>query len=212
MPAASINAVVTDPPYGTGQWLRMESGCGSVPKAKHSREQWDVWDTKWLDEARRISRGPIAFFLPTREVGNAIRYAEENGEPWRLLAWCKSDPMPMFTKQVAYGFEPVILLRDKMARGGRDWCEGSTPRLNRDRDATGHPHQKPFKVVCWLCEMVAEHGDTILDPFAGSGTTLVACMKTGRKGIGIESDHKYIPIIHRRCKDAETPLFQGIEA
>lgn len=206
----SIDAIITDPPYGTGQWLRMEQGAGSVPKAKYSREPWDVWDTRWLDEVRRICFGPIAFFLPIREVGVAIRYAEEAEESWRLLAWCKSDPMPMFTGQVSYGFDPVILLRHKLASGGRDWCEASTPRLNRDRDATGHPHQKPIEVIRWLCEMVAKPGGLILDPFAGSGTTAVACMKTGRRCIAIEVDPKYHPIIERRIRDAETPLFQKL--
>jgi DNA modification methylase len=52
-------------------------------------------------------------------------------------------------------------------------------------------------------------GDTILDPYAGSGSTIVACMKTGRRCIGIEIDPDYLPIIERRVKAAETPLFQG---
>jgi site-specific DNA-methyltransferase (adenine-specific) len=206
MTAGSVDAIVTDPPYGTGEWLRHEAGAGKVPKAKHSRSAWDVWDTAWLNEARRVCRGPIAFFLPTREVGSAISYAETNGEPWRLMAWCKPDPMPMFTGQVSYGFEPVMVLRHKGAAGGRDWVEASTPRKGRDADGTGHPHQKPLKAVRWLCDM-APAGSLILDPFAGSGTTAVACLMTGRRCISIESDPRYIPIINRRVRDAATPLF-----
>lgn len=207
MADASVDAVVTDPPYGTGEWLRHEAGAGKVPKAKHSRSAWDVWDMAWLDEARRVCRGPIAFFLPVREVGSAIGYAEANEDPWRLMAWCKSDPMPMFTGQVSYGFEPVIVLRHKGAAGGRDWVEASTPRKGRDADGTGHPHQKPLKAVRWLCDMVSRPGSLILDPFAGSGTTAVACLKAGRRCIAIESDPCYIPVIRRRVRDAATPLF-----
>jgi site-specific DNA-methyltransferase (adenine-specific) len=208
--AGSVDCIVTDPPYGTGQWLRPRAGLGSKPKAAFGREAWDEWGTRWIDEVRRICIGPIAFFVPTCRLGDAIRYAESVGEDWRMMAWCKSDPMPMFTKQVAYGLEPVIVLRHKAAGGGKDWCEASTPRKGRDRDGNDHPHQKPLKVVSWIIHAVSEHGSLILDPFAGSGTTPLACVKSGRRCIAIESDLQYIPLIHRRLKGAETPLFQGL--
>jgi site-specific DNA-methyltransferase (adenine-specific) len=206
----SVDAIVTDPPYGTGQWLRPESGLGGKPKAKHSIAAWDVWDTRWLDEARRVCIGPVAFFIPICRIGDAIRYAEAAGEEWRLMAWCKSDPMPMFTKQVAYGLEPVIVLRHKSASGGKDWCEASTPRKGRDKDGNSHPHQEPLKIVSWLVEAVSSRGALVVDPFAGSGTTALACSKSYRRCIAIEMDALYIPLIHRRLKGAETPLFQGL--
>jgi site-specific DNA-methyltransferase (adenine-specific) len=208
--AGSVDCIVTDPPYGTGQWLRSEAGLGDKTKAKHFIAAWDVWDTKWLDEARRICSGPIAFFIPICRIGDAIRYAESVGEEWRMMAWCKSDPMPMFTKQVAYGLEPVIVLRHKSAGGGKDWCEASTPRKGRDRDGNGHPHQKPLKIVSWLVEAVSDRGALVVDPFAGSGTTPLACLKSGRRCIAVEADERYIPIIHRRISDAAMPLLAGV--
>jgi site-specific DNA-methyltransferase (adenine-specific) len=203
MSTGSVDAILADPPYGTGQWLRPGPGHGKAPKASYSHESWDVWGLDWLVEARRICRGPIAYFLPSREVGSAIRHAETVDETWRILAWCKPDPMPMFSKQVAYGFEPIILLRHERARGGKDWCLGSTPRRNRDRDATGHPHQKPIKVASWLCEIITTPEMTILDPFMGSGTTGVACATSGRGFIGIESDPTYFEVARKRIAAAE---------
>ena len=50
----------------------------------------------------------------------------------------------------------------------------------------------------------------ILDPFAGSGTTGVAALKTGRRAILIEKDPRYISIIERRVRDAATPLFGAL--
>jgi DNA modification methylase len=50
-------------------------------------------------------------------------------------------------------------------------------------------------------------GDMILDPYAGSGSTLVACLKTGRNGIGIEIDEGHVATANRRIERAMTPLF-----
>ena len=64
----------------------------------------------------------------------------------------------------------------------------------------GHPTSKPIGLMQELCEVTG--GETILDPFMGSGTTLVACAKLGRKGIGIELDESYFDIACRRVEEA----------
>lgn len=62
------------------------------------------------------------------------------------------------------------------------------------------------------CNRICDPGALILDPFAGTGTTLVAAMKTGRRCIGIENDPRYIPVIRRRVAGARTPLLEAMEA
>lgn len=74
-----------------------------------------------------------------------------------------------------------------------------------------HVSQKPVAVMIQLLEWFTNPGDLIFDPYAGSGSTLVACQKTGRRGIGIECDPKYVEIAGRRIKDNSTPLFTGLE-
>lgn len=64
----------------------------------------------------------------------------------------------------------------------------------------GHPTSKPVGLMRDLCEVIG--GETILDPFMGSGTTLVACAKLGRKGIGIELDPDYFEIACKRVQTA----------
>ena len=64
-----------------------------------------------------------------------------------------------------------------------------------------HPTQKPVALMEW-CLGFLPNAQTILDPFAGSGTTLVACAKLGRKGIGIELDESYFDIACRRVEEA----------
>ena len=72
-----------------------------------------------------------------------------------------------------------------------------------------HPCPKPEKLMRWLVQRFCEADGCVLDPFAGSGTTGVACAQLGRKFIGIEIDLKYFDIACRRIDDAyrQAPLF-----
>lgn len=55
-------------------------------------------------------------------------------------------------------------------------------------EKVGHPTQKPERVMLHLVSSLAPEGSTVLDPFMGSGTTGIACIRTGRKFIGIEKN------------------------
>jgi site-specific DNA-methyltransferase (adenine-specific)/modification methylase len=68
-------------------------------------------------------------------------------------------------------------------------------------ERVGHPTQKPLLVMLFTLSFV--DGDLILDPFAGSGTTGVACIRTGRRFIGVEKEPKYFEIALRRIREAE---------
>ncbi len=61
-----------------------------------------------------------------------------------------------------------------------------------------HPTQKALEVMKWCLELFSKPGDTVLDPFMGSGTTGVACVLLGRNFIGIERDPEYMRIAQRR--------------
>lgn len=65
-----------------------------------------------------------------------------------------------------------------------------------------HPTEKPVKLLEWLIKTYSNPGDTILDFTMGSGSTMVACANTGRKGIGIEMEKEYFDIAVKRVKDA----------
>ena len=66
-----------------------------------------------------------------------------------------------------------------------------------------HPTQKPIELMSKIIQDFTKEGDTILDPFMGSGTTGVACVQTGRNFIGIEIDPTYFAIAERRIKEAQ---------
>lgn len=95
---------------------------------------------------------------------------------------------------------------------GGDFSDGELAWTSRDRalreftkcpkaQGAEHPTQKPVELMKWCLELIPD-AHTILDPFAGSGTTGVACVKLGRSFIGIEREPKYFDIACRRIADA----------
>jgi len=72
-----------------------------------------------------------------------------------------------------------------------------------------HPTSKPIKLMSWLITIGSRGGDTVLDPFCGSGTTLCAARMLDRNYIGIEKELEYVKIATKRIEawGSETPLF-----
>jgi DNA modification methylase len=128
----------------------------------------------------------------------------------RCLYWRKPDPKPMPAGRTRWSVEQIWAMSHDgfQLYGEDDWCEASAVRMNRDAEAVGHPYQKPERVVAWLLRKVSVQ--IVLDPFMGSGTTGVACMKHGRKFIGIELKRKYFDIAVRRIEEASGHLFAGV--
>jgi DNA modification methylase len=74
-----------------------------------------------------------------------------------------------------------------------------------------HPTVKPTALMEWLVKLVAKPGDTVLDPFLGSGSTLKACVRTGRIGVGIEKHPPYFEIAQHRLSALHSePLLEGV--
>ena len=99
----------------------------------------------------------------------------------------------------------------KAYRVFRHYLINSTVAAKYTKDVfTGHPSQKPINLILELIEKYTEKGDTILDPFMGSGTTGVACAKLNREFIGIELDETYFEIAQKRIKDASAQIIMGL--
>ena len=91
-----------------------------------------------------------------------------------------------------------------------DRAYGTYPYTNEPREMkplprqNHHPTVKPLSLMRWLTRLVSRPGDTILDPFTGSGTTGVACIEEGRDFIGIERESEYVEISRRRIAAASS--------
>ena len=181
--AGSVDAVVTDPPYNVG--LKYAS-------TDDNRADYSEWCRRWFIELRRV-----AFTVSiTCGQSNIGVWAEIENPKW-WLAWWK--PAAMGRCVVGFNNWEPIALYGKMPRGA---CDVIRATITPDPDLEGHPCPKPFEWAKKQVEMMVDDDGTMLDPFMGSGTTGVACVKTGRKFIGIELDRGYFDIAVKRIEKA----------
>lgn len=193
--------IVTDPPYGTGGWRRGSPGEGSDPKASLIREDWDDGAVDWIGSDLTVGPVPIITFWPAARTWQLLSRANDVGlAKHRALYWHKPDPKPQVGGRIRWSIEPVwALSRDGFVlMGDTDLYRQSAVREHRDAEATGHQYQKPESVMRWLIGKAPNHAP-ILDPFMGSGSTIVAAKSLGRSAIGIEQDEKWCEIAATRC-------------
>lgn len=102
---------------------------------------------------------------------------------------------------------------DRQGGASRFFYVAKAPKSERPVvDGTAHPTVKPLALMRWLVRMVTPPGGTVLDPFAGSGTTLEAAMLEGFNVIGIEREADYLPLIQARIERATAELAARAEA
>jgi DNA modification methylase len=191
-----VDAVVTDPPYGIGEAAgkakARTSGLASRSRdASRYRRDYGVsnWDDDTADDevamAVKMARWSIVF------GGNY--YDLPPTSCW--LVWDKLNGDTDFADcELAWTNLPKAVRRIRFLWNG---CM----RMERDIKRE-HPTQKPLEVMRWCIGHLPDDVVTILDPFAGSGTTMVAAAKLGKHGVGIEREEKYFDIACKRIRDA----------
>jgi site-specific DNA-methyltransferase (adenine-specific) len=104
------------------------------------------------------------------------------------------------------GLDKKTLYGEYSARSEMGWTNADSPnRKNHDNKRTNfHPTVKPLAIMSYLITLGSRRGDTVLDPFAGSGTTIMAAKMLGRKGIGIEINPEYAKIAEARIRNIST--------
>ena len=187
-----VDAVVTDPPYGIG-----------FPYNSYD-------DTLEALEALVAAYVPAAIEAASRVVitpgvSNISIYPKpawtgawtwETTATFGHLGFSQWQPILFYGEDVkGFGSVNGILKSDRIHFTG-----GSAKIINAD--GMGHTCPKPLAFVERLLSRFTADGETILDPFMGSGTTLVACQRMGRQGTGIELDPDYFEIACRRVRDA----------
>ena len=210
----AVDAVVTDPPYS----VSVAGASVSGRKGKGTRNlDFFQGDTDWSSMtefvgdaiALAVQKEPrtCVVWCGHRQIGRIVDNMEADGFSTRMIYWRKKCPPPSppgagfcsAVEHAVYGYKP-----------GRQWNGGQYEHNVFEADSyrygqpgkVAHPTQKPLTLIAWNIRVLTDPRDTILDPFMGSGTTLVACVKLGRKGIGIEIDPDYFDIACRRVEEA----------
>jgi DNA modification methylase len=120
------------------------------------------------------------------------------------LVWSKTNPMPSISKRhPAWNTELCVYASRGSKRIVNYPKEGnflSCRILPKKSDGT-HPTQKPLELIIPIIEFSSNKNQTVLDPFLGSGSTLIACEKTKRRCYGMEIDVKYMNVILKRFEE-----------
>ena len=172
----AVDAVITDPPYGIGFAAQPTTGARKRGQLKED------WDNQTVDDVVLA----LPSFAPVCVIWGGNYYQLPCTRGW--LMWRKPDAPP----SMAHG-ELAWTNRDRNLRV-IDWSISAT---NRER--VGHPTQKPVRVMSWSMEQVGVPvGGVVFDPFAGSGSTAVACIRTGRIFVGVEKDSVHFETATKR--------------
>ncbi|MDP9353868.1 MAG: DNA modification methylase [Chloroflexota bacterium] len=137
---------------------------------------------------------------------------------WRLrqtLVWVK-DSLVLGHADYHYRHEPILYGylpggTGRRGRGGKGWfgddAQTSVFEIPRPKASRDHPTSKPVALVTAMLANSTRSGDLVLDPFGGSGSTLVACEGVGRRARLLELDPKYCDVVVRRWEDltGQTP-------
>jgi site-specific DNA-methyltransferase (adenine-specific) len=194
LPDKCIDLVLTDPPYGIGiSWQKQSiNEFNSKANRKYYEDKW--WDLEipkkeYFDEIFRISKNQIIW---------GWNYFVEHLSEWHKwwIMWDKWQHwLTMSDWELAYtSFDSPLRVY-------------VMNRVYLQRDNPKHPTQKPKELFKWCLENYSKPWDLILDCFAWSGTTWVACLETWRDYILIEKEADYVEIINKRLKNTNTPLF-----
>jgi DNA modification methylase len=176
VPDESVTTVLTDPPYPNGLDL---FGASLV----------DGYAALYL--ACKKAKDYVVFFWNPQDAPSAP-------PGWFEVArhvWHKPD-----TRSITHYEVIVVWSKEHRRKISRVW---SIPILDYRslKDWKPHPTQKPVKLVRYLLDLYTKEGDTVLDPFVGSGTTAVACLQTGRHCIAIEHNPEFEKIANERLKE-----------
>jgi 16S rRNA G966 N2-methylase RsmD len=200
-----VDLVLTDPPYGAvthdGARSSKNVNIASVTFAPLTSDELCSLAASFVEASRR-------WVVMTCEWRHAVQLEKETKALVRLGVWVKPNGAPQFTgDRPGTGWEAVAILHRE---GKKFWNGGGHHAVWHCPIEQGeHPTQKPLRLIHrWITDFSVP-AETILDPFMGSGTTLVAAKQLGRKAIGIEIEERYCEIAAKRLSQEMLPIFEA---
>ena len=196
-----VDAVITDPPYGMNYRHGYSYSNAKRVGTRHV-------NTAIIGDDKQFDPSPFLDF-PTVILFGANHYANNLPVSKGWIFWDKRPNM----KPNDHSDGELIWTN----KGGHlkrfTYMWSGVCREGESGEKSLHPTQKPIALMAWLIKEYTKPGDTILDPFMGSGTTGVACANLDRKFIGIEIEEKYFDIACKRIEIAysQPRLFDDLE-
>jgi site-specific DNA-methyltransferase (adenine-specific) len=199
----SIDVCITDPPYGLNY---------DYSEYIDTPENLKLLIEKAMPEIKRVCNRVVTFcgvqniwLYPHADW--VMSYSWNTTAKYGKFGYNQWQPILLYGKDIkGFGSVNEVLKSDSIKYSG-----GAGIGFLADYKNKKHPCPKPLNVMEYLVKRFSNEGDTVLDPFAGSGTTGIACLNTGRKFILIEKDASYCEIIKNRIENHQ-PLLQAVNA
>lgn len=217
LPTASVDAVVTDPPYSSGGLYRADRATASTGSkytrlgANHhlpdfggdNRDQraYAYWSALWMAQALRVTKpgGILTCCTDWRQLPTTTDAVQAGGWVWRgVLPWIKPDARPQLGR-----FRQSAEFIVWATNGAREIVGDCLPGywVATWSRARVHQTEKPLGVMRDLVK-AAPPGGVVLDPFAGGGTTGIAALAEGRRFVGVEMSPEYAAVAADRLRQA----------
>lgn len=226
VPDNSVDLIVTDPPYflsmgHAGSKTNAQTATGGKSEALTSNRTFNdlaictPFYKQLFSEYARVLKRDGSFYFFTDWRGYAYYFPLLNAAlPVRnMICWDKKSGPGSF-----YSFAHELIIfgtykgKTKSGVGTNVWrMSAFNSGAVKTNGKKAHPTQKPWEIIAKAIEDSTEPGAVVLDTFMGSGTTAVACLRTGRSFIGFEHDEEYHAIAQQRITDTVDELLNAEE-
>lgn len=216
----SIDLILTDPPYNLGLFMsNRQTNLSKMRENFFGASGWDDLEySEWIEkmdvffeESYRVLRdgGSIIVFMSILKIESLVAIAEKHGFYYKTTGiWHKTNPMPRNMNLHFVNSNECWIYMIKNKRTGTfnnesmelDFIETSVTTM-KEKKFGKHPTQKPVKLMEHFVKLLTNEGETVLDPFLGSGTSGVASKKLNRNFIGIEIDEAYYRMAIERIEN-----------
>lgn len=211
----AVDLVLTDPPYGVNL----------TTKTSDYRQSDNFDNGKSLQATTLYSDDPAETRLLIQAVMPVVLSIAKRAMVFSGVASMWSYPEPRAVGCVfnvngagrsSWGFQcmhPILYYgKDPYLEDGKGSRPNSLQAIQPNRERIDHPCPKPIDWMRWAVSRASREGELILDPFMGSGTTLVAAKALGRRAIGIEIEERYCEIAAKRLQQSVLPMFASVIA
>lgn len=207
MDGKKADMVFTDPPYNVASESKNFAADVSKAMSELSNSEWDKgFDTTKVVPILQdfISKNSVTYIFTNHFLFGELYHQYKGWADFvSYCVWAKPNPMPSLSKR-HWTWNTELCLYATKGKHISNFHEGthelSCWQITKLSDGT-HPTQKPTELCIKAIKFSSNYGQTVLDLFLGSGSTLIACEKTDRICYGMELDPKYCDVIVKRWED-----------
>jgi len=206
LPNESVDLVVTDIPYNISQ---KNGGLREIDYGDWDKNIPIEKVLEWVREMIRVTKNGVYIFCADQQFSYIFQECEKFDLITRKFEWIKPNPNIMNGQHFWLSSGELCVMAKKRNTPFYGNCEKAYRLVSAPTVAQGreHPNAKPIEIMADFLKMNSKDGETILDPFSGGGSTLIACKMLKRNYIGCEISPEYCKIAEERISSISSTLF-----